>query len=185
MLRNALSIPLATTLLAALCPSALRAQSANAAKIASAMAAAPASIAKDATIIDRADASGKMTLLRQGTNGWTCMPNSPKSKSVLNNAMCMDANFAEFLAAMRARKQPALKAMGVSYMLTGDQWVSNTTPSAMGPKPDNDWHHVFANIMIAYPHRSSLAGLPVKPTTKGAYVMWAKTPYAHVMLPMK
>lgn len=185
MTRNAFLISIAATLSVAICPASVAAQSSDAARIASAMAAVPASIAKNAMIVDWPDASGKMHTLRTGTNGWTCMPSNPKSRYVVNNAMCMDANFGDFMAAMRARKQPALKAMGTAYMLTSDQWVSNTTPSDKAPKPGNEWHHVSAAIMLAYPQRSSLAGLPVRPTSNGPYVMWANTPYAHVMLPLK
>ncbi|NIX25335.1 MAG: hypothetical protein GWN07_38280, partial [Actinobacteria bacterium] len=41
-------------------------------KIHSAMSAAPASIAEDATIMD-----WDMTVLREGSNGWTCLPDRP------------------------------------------------------------------------------------------------------------
>ena len=184
MRHRAMITAIAVTLLVAICPSLLRSQSQVALKIASAMAAAPASIAKEATIIDRAG-DGRMKILRQGTNGWTCMPNDPKPKYAKNNAMCMDANFADFMAAMRARKQPALKAMGVAFMLTSDQWISNTTPSAKAASPGNEWHHVSGAMMIAFPERTALVGLPVNPTSKGAYVMWPNSPYAHVMIPLK
>jgi hypothetical protein len=40
-------------------------------------------------------------------------------------------------------------------------------------------------MMIAYPERGALAGLPVKPTNSGAYVTWPNTPCAHVMIPLK
>src|SRR5258705_233490 len=44
--------------------------------IASAESAAPASIAHDASIVTM-DAGGKATTLRQGKNGWTCIPDAP------------------------------------------------------------------------------------------------------------
>jgi len=43
--------------------------------IASAQSAAPASISSKATI-DQMDGKGATTVLRKGTNGWTCMPDS-------------------------------------------------------------------------------------------------------------
>ena len=43
------------------------------AKIARAMSAGPPDIAKAARIVDT-DAQGKMLLLREGSNGFTCMP---------------------------------------------------------------------------------------------------------------
>ncbi len=45
-------------------------------KIARALSAAPASIAKDAKIIDR-DEKGNETVLRDGANGFTCFPGHP------------------------------------------------------------------------------------------------------------
>ena len=78
MPRKILAVALGAAFLAALCPSTLVGQ-ANAAKIAGAMTTAPASIAKDATVFDWPDASGKMAVVKQGTNGWTCMRSQPAS----------------------------------------------------------------------------------------------------------
>ena len=61
----------------------------DAEKIKSAMSAAPAPIAKDATIMDMAT----MKALRQGTNGWTCLPDGP-SPGV--DPMCLDKNGLEW-----------------------------------------------------------------------------------------
>src|SRR5262245_35573765 len=44
--------------------------------IASAMSAAPEAVSKDATIVSMDDKM-QMRTLRQGTNGWTCMPDGP------------------------------------------------------------------------------------------------------------
>lgn len=53
-------------------------------KVASAMSAAPASIANGATVSD-----WDGTVLRKGTNAWTCMPDNPESSG--NDPMCLDA----------------------------------------------------------------------------------------------
>lgn len=90
-----------------------------------------------------------------------------------------------FISAMRAKKKPGLKAMGIAYMLNGDQWVSNTSPSAKGPEPGNEWHHVAGSMMLAFPQRSALYGISSKPTPDAPYIMWVDTPYAHVMVPMR
>jgi hypothetical protein len=39
--------------------------------------------------------------------------------------------------------------------------------------------------MVVYPDKTALAELPVMPSSNGPYVMWAGTPYAHVMWPVK
>src|SRR5437868_3143167 len=44
--------------------------------IASAESAAPAAIAHSASVVT-IDAKGAMTTVRNGTNGWTCMPDAP------------------------------------------------------------------------------------------------------------
>ena len=56
---------------------------------ASAQSAAPASISGNATLV-QASADGTMTELRKGTNGWTCMPDSPTTPGP--DPMCFDAN---------------------------------------------------------------------------------------------
>ena len=92
--------------------------------VASAMAAAPASIAQDATIVTM-DAAGKMTTLRAGTNGFTCMPDNPATPG--RDPMCMDRNAMEWTAAWVGRKTPPAEQPGVMYMLapSGDHFTSH------------------------------------------------------------
>jgi hypothetical protein len=157
----------------------------KAAKIAQATAAAPASIGKNATVKDWPDKAGNMATLREGSNGWTCLPSEPKTKYRTNDAMCMDSNFGDLINALMSSKPPALKGVGYSYMLTSDESMSNTDPAATGPTADNQWHRLHAHVMVAYPDKAMLAGLPTHPSLNGPYVMWADTPYAHVMWPVK
>ena len=60
--------------------------------IKSAMAAAPEAVAKGATIV-AVEADGKMRTLRQGSNGFTCLPDNPNSPGP--DPMCGDANAME------------------------------------------------------------------------------------------
>jgi hypothetical protein len=102
-----------------------------------------------------------------------------------NDPMCGDANFMDLMGAVMANKPPALKGVGYSYMLTTNDWESNTSPTDMAPTKDNQWHHLGSHVMVVYPNKAMLAGLPTTPSTTGPYVMWANTPYAHVMWPVK
>ena len=77
---------------------------ADRALIASAMSAAPKSIGKNATIITM-DAAGKMRTLREGTNGFTCMPDEPSTPGP--DPMCMDKNAWEWVGALMNHKTPA------------------------------------------------------------------------------
>ncbi len=38
--------------------------------------------------------------------------------------------------------------------------------------------------MVIVPDPATLAGLPTTPVGDGPYVMWAGTPYAHIMMPV-
>ena len=157
----------------------------KAAKIAQATAAAPASIGKNATVKDWPDKAGNMATLREGSNGWTCFPSEPVNKYRKNDATCLDSNFLDLFSAVISQKPPALKGVGYGYMLGTDEWLSNTDPAATAPTADNQWHRVRSHVMVAYPDKAMLAGLPTRPSLNGPYVMWADTPYAHVMWPVK
>jgi hypothetical protein len=62
---------------------------------------------------------------------------------------------------------------------------SNTDPYAMKPEPGNNWvespHVMIVNAM------DRMRGYPTdpKPDASKPYVMWAGTPYAHLMIPVK
>ena len=58
------------------------------ARIARALSAGPPEVAKAARVVDT-DAQGKMIVLREGSNGFTCMPGNPKV--IGNPPMCADA----------------------------------------------------------------------------------------------
>jgi hypothetical protein len=185
MSRKVMAGALAAAILAALCPSISIAQS-KAAKIASALSAAPPGIAARAAVMDLPGKDGKMVMLREGSNGWTCIPSEPKSKYIVNNSMCADQTFFTFLGALMSGKPaPGINQVGYSYMLSADDWESNTDVASKAPTADNQWHHVGSHVMIAYPDAKMLEGLPTRPSKNGAYVMWAGTPYAHVMFPVK
>ncbi|MEA3063502.1 MAG: hypothetical protein QOJ94_3283 [Sphingomonadales bacterium] len=151
--------------------------------IESAMAAAPASVAKDATIVE-AQADGSMKTLRQGRNGWTCMPDSPTTPGP--DPMCMDKNAAAWATAWMGKKPPTDGVPGIMYMLAGGTDASNTDPYAKAPTGGGDWIKTGPHVMIVG-SKAVLAGYPSGPgpDTKAPYVMWAGTPYAHLMIPVE
>jgi hypothetical protein len=70
-------------------------------------------------------------------------------------------------------------------MLAGDAaGASNIDPFATEPTADNDWVVEGPHIMVIVPDAAQLAGLPDKPREDGAYLMWAGTPYVHIMIPV-
>jgi predicted small secreted protein len=150
--------------------------------IKSAESAAPASIAHLASIVT-VDASGAMKTLRQGSNGWTCMPDAPTTPGP--DPMCFDANAGKWVEAWVAHKPPPAGTVGMMYMLEGGTDASNGDPYATKPTANNDWVKTGPHIMIVG-SKEILAGMPAtaKPDTAAPYVMWAGTPYAHLMVPV-
>jgi len=154
------------------------------AKIVEASGSAPAELAAGATILDwPASPDAAFTVLREGTNGWYCLPDYSADWSYAPE--CFDEQWYEFAKAYVAGRPPALRGLGLSYMLDSRWEVSNTDRTATSPTRDNQWHAGGAHIMLAVPDPALLDGYPTEPTPRGgAYVMFADTPYAHLMIPI-
>lgn len=150
--------------------------------VASAESAAPAAIAHNASVVT-ADAKGTMTTVRKGTNGWTCMPDSPATPGP--DPMCFDENAAKWIDAWLHHKTPPAGTVGLMYMLEGGTDASNTDPYATKPTASNNWVKTGPHIMVVG-SKEILAGHPASPMpdTSVPYVMWAGTPYAHLMVPV-
>jgi hypothetical protein len=151
--------------------------------VASAESAAPAAVAHDASIVT-IDAKGAMTTVRKGTNGWTCMPDAPDTPGP--DPMCFDANAGKWVDSWVHHKSPPSGAVGLMYMLEGGTDASNTDPYATKPTAENNWVKTGPHIMIVG-SKDILTGHPsgAKPDTSVPYVMWAGTPYAHLMVPVR
>lgn len=152
--------------------------------IASAMHAGPAAVAKDATIAAM-DASGAMRTLRKGTNGFTCMPDNPETPGP--DSMCMDGPSMEWISAYLGHKPPPSGKVGFMYMLAGGTDASNTDPYAKNPEAGNHWIKTGPHIMVVGGDAAFYDAYPKKadPDTSQPYVMWAGTPYQHLMAPVK
>ncbi len=148
----------------------------------SAMSAAPKAVSDHATIV-MAKADGSMTTLRAGTNNFTCMPDNPNTPG--NDPMCLDANAMTWATAKMNHKPPEDGAPGVIYMLSGGTDASNTDPFASKPTSGGDWIKTGPHVMIVGSAKA-LIGYPsgANPDTAAPYVMWAGTPYAHLMVPI-
>jgi hypothetical protein len=144
------------------------------AKIARALSAGPTEVTKRARIVDT-DAQGHTVVLREGSNGFTCMPGNPKV--VGEPPLCADAASLQWFADFKAHKpKPTNAVPGITYMLAGatqrsdsDPYDQTSEPMAIGPH----W-------MIMWPFDPQTSGLPAAYKPTGAFIMWAGTPYAHV-----
>jgi hypothetical protein len=155
----------------------------DSALIKSAMTAAPAAVSKGATIID-VSADGKIREVRKGTNGFTCMADNPNTPGP--DPMCADANAMEWVGAWLGKKEPPANKVGFMYMLAGGTDASNTDPYADKPAASNNWISTGPHVMVVGA-KGMMEGYPrgAKPDTSQPYVMWAGTPYEHLMLPVK
>ena len=158
--------------------SVISASADDAALIKSAESAAPPGVAAGAAIY-AVGADGKMTTLREGTNGFWCMPDSPASPGP--DPMCGDANAMEWAMAWIGKTEPPKGKVGLMYMLAGGSDASNTDPYASAPTDGNDWVRTGPHIMIMNA-MDMMAGYPTDaaPDTSRPYVMWAGTPYKHL-----
>src|SRR5207244_13003634 len=143
-------------------------------KIARAMSAGPPDVAKAARIVDK-DASGKIVVLREGSNGFTCMPGNPKV--IGEPPMCADAASTQRAADFKAAKPKTTNTVpGITYMLAGATQRSDSDPY----DKTSEAITVGPHWMIMWPFDPKTTGLPTTHKPTGAYVMWAGSPYAHL-----
>ena len=156
---------------------------ADQAAITSAMSAAPAGLGANAAVVAM-DSNGKMRTLRAGNNGFTCMPDDPNSPGP--DPMCADRPAMEWLEAYIAHKTPQRDKIGFVYMLQGGSDASNTDPFASKPA-DGRWIATGPHVMVIGADPAFYAAYPSgpNPDTTRPYVMWAGTPYQHLMAPVK
>ena len=157
---------------------------ADAKLIQSAMKAAPKKVSGKATIVVM-NADGTMRTLREGTNGFTCMPDSPATPGP--SAMCMDKASMAWAGAWIGHKDPPAGSVGFMYMLAGGTDASNTDPYAMKPSAENHWIKTGPHVMVVGADAAFYDSYPksADPDTGAPYVMWAGTPYQHLMVPIK
>lgn len=146
--------------------------------IQSALSAAPATLRDTVRV---ADWNGNT--LRDGPAGFTCLPAPPG----LAGPMCVDEVWMAWLQAWSSKAPFTTSRAGVAYMMAGDSatgGASNIDPFATAPSAANDWMVEGPHIMILTPDRASLDAIGPHHHLGGPYVMWAGTPYAHIMVPV-
>ncbi|QDH71926.1 hypothetical protein FKV23_16265 [Lysobacter alkalisoli] len=147
------------------------------ARIARAMSAGPAQITAGAKIMEHDG-----TVLREGSNGWTCMPSMGPG---MDFPMCNDPAWMEFMQAFAARKAPNPTRVGVSYMFAGDAPVNNDDPFDTTQDPGEPWVTEGPHVMVIVPNAETmLKDMTNDPNAGVPYVMFKNTPYAHIMIPI-
>jgi hypothetical protein len=116
-----------------------------------------------------------MIVLREGSNGFTCMPGNPKV--VGDPPMCVDAPALQWYADAKARKpKPTNTVPGITYMLAGAAQRSDSDPNDTTSMPIE----IRPHWMIMWPFDPKTTGLPTTHKPTGTYIMWAGSPYAHL-----
>lgn len=138
--------------------------------------AAPASVVHNATVV-RMEAHGAMRTIQTGSNGFTCM-------LIVDAPMCADHNAMLWAHALQTHTAPP-NEIGFAYMLAGDSGTNNVDPYATGADAHAHWVTQGPHVMIVGPGIASM-GYPMTadPDNTAPYVMWANTPYAHLMIPV-
>lgn len=158
-------------------------QSSDAQLIGSALSAAPAGIGRHATVMAM-QPDGTMRTLRQGTNGFTCIPDAPATPGP--DPMCADKAAMGWIHAWLTHATPPAGKVGLMYMLEGGTDASNTDPYASKPQ-GNHWIKTGPHVMVVGADPAFYDQYPkaADPDTKAPYVMWADTPYRHLMAPVR
>ncbi len=154
-----------------------------AAKIENATSAAPPAIADDATVLDNElDDGGKFVVLREGTNGWYCSPDALGTPGM--DPWCYDQTWLDWAYAFVAQEEPDTVVPGFAYMLQGGSDASNTDPFATEPAEGEEWVTSPPHVMLLMPGDLDQTVLSTDHGSGGPYIMWAGTPYEHVMMPV-
>lgn len=160
-------------------PAALAAQASDAEYIRLAEQGGPASIASKAAVV-RVDPDGKVTPLRKGSNQFTCTVIPDGSDA----PYCADeAGHAWMVAAISKQPKPPLTQAGVAYMAKGG--MHHETPDGeivLEPAANTKAVKEPPHWMLLWPLDPATTGLPTTPGPGGSYIMFAGTPYAHLMV---
>ena len=156
--------------------------------VAHAVSAAPEAVSSGATIYLFEDDSSLRTL-REGTDSWWCMTDVPVSPSF--DPMCGDANALEWATAWITKAEPPAGKPGFIYRLAPGFAGDPADPYAPDPYATGQTENVI--WLMTRPHVAVvnapelMAGYPSEPGPGAlvTFVMWAGTPYTHLILPVE
>jgi hypothetical protein len=130
--------------------------------------------------IARLEPSGKTSTVRPGGNGFTCtlMPDESHAP------YCGDRRgFQWIVAAMSHKPAPPAGGTGIAYMAKGG--LHYETPEGkivMEPSAQTKSVREPPHWMLLTPLDAAATGIPTRPNAGGTYIMFAGTPYAHLMI---
>ena len=132
-------------------------------KIANALSAGPKSITEHAAVIDWPenlhDGMSHGRVLREGSNGWTCMPDVPGRPQ--HDPMCADETMMKWLMATLEGRKPNIDKVGLSYMLMGEARQGQGAAPARDPSQVKEWFYIGPHVMVVLPDtvKEALGGI--------------------------
>ena len=146
-------------------------------KIESAMSVAPARISRNATIMD-----SDGTVLRKGTNKWTCMPGGlPGSRKY---PICNDPVFMKWFGTVWQDKPFSTDVVGYFYMLAGGFAADVFDPHVSKSDAGENSHHEGPHMMLIMPRHDLLANQSGDPDDDDIFVLFKNTDYEIVIIPL-
>ena len=128
-------------------------------KIRNALSAGPSVITNSATVmdwpVDPKDGHTHGRVIRQGSNGWICMPDVPGRPQ--HDPMCADQTAMKWMTAMLAGMKPNIDRVGLAYMLLGEARQGQNVPPAKDPTQVREWFYIGPHIMIVLPDSATNA----------------------------
>ncbi len=154
--------------------------------------AAPSFISENATVEDAGN-----NVLREGTNGWTCLPINPRGMADPEKGwkdpheampVCGDEEGFKWITAYVSGETPQLDRDTFMWMLHGDMGEDNTTPLVMSKSDAENpvnWIESGPHLMLMPKDPKSLDKFTSDFMTGSPYTMFRGTDYAHLMIPME
>ena len=151
--------------------------------------AAPSFIGERATILNQSN-----DVLREGSNGWTCMPGNarPMPEAGWPDAhqampICADKEALKWMQAYLTETTPELNHDGFMWMLHGDVGEDNTTPMVMNKADAHAGHWIESgpHLMLMPKDPQTIAGHTSDFRTGSPYLMFPGSQYAHLMIPVE
>jgi hypothetical protein len=149
--------------------------------------AAPTFIGDFATIL-----GGDGSVIREGSNGWTCTATKPMPENGFETphhafALCADDEGFKWAAAYMGGTKPEMKRDAYIWMLHGDTGEDNSMPGGdknMAMKHDH-WIESGPHLMLMPKDPATIAAFSTDFTVGAPYQMFKGSPYAHLMIPFE